>query len=397
MSTAQEKDKPAPQQFVVGSVTQALPFPPGKYRFFVRSAMPLRDPKYLNLPFPCLLIAAAPGLPPDCVEFEGRGPALSTWLYRQNEQLIIKIGSRGAILIFSSLRTETTELLDVQVDRIDADKSAKTESPKAPGLKMQFDLYLRGEGDLHFVNAEWAGKVGASTWIESMAITPLEGITAADIEYKGLAANGFETPWLSNGAVCGSKGANMPLVGFAIRLKGEAATRYECEYAARFRSGATVATMRNGAPCRSKIAGDPLEAVQLRVVPRTSMSVTPAGAEPGKANLAIAAKPKAAKPSFSKFREQEAAVAPPKTAAKPAAKLPASKAKKAAAPVKSAARGKAATDSAEKKPVATAKPAAKSKATSVSKPKKAVPPATPAAKGKAASASKAAPAKKSKK
>jgi len=104
----------------------------------------------------------------------------------------------------------------------------------------------------------------------------LQRFSAADIEYKGLTGSGFETPWLSDDKVCGTKGMAVPLVGFAIRLKPNSVStpaEYDCEYSGYFQSGLTVGLLRNGAPCRSTVANDPLEGMQVRIVKRVAAAL----------------------------------------------------------------------------------------------------------------------------
>ena len=92
-----------------------------------------------------------------------------------------------------------------------------------------------------FTDGAWAGRVAPGLWIESFSIRPLERFTANDIEYKGLTGSGYETAWLSDDEMCGTKGLSVPLVGFAIRLKPSAlAAAYDCEYSGYFKSGVTV-------------------------------------------------------------------------------------------------------------------------------------------------------------
>ena len=58
----------------------------------------------------------------------------------------------------------------------------------------------------------------------------------------------------------------IPLVGFAVRLKREAAASgYECAYRGYFRSGAISDPAKNGELCRSPTPGDPLEGIELRI------------------------------------------------------------------------------------------------------------------------------------
>jgi hypothetical protein len=122
-----------------------------------------------------------------------------------------------------------------------------------------------------FAETPWAGRVAPGLWIESFSIEPLERFEVQDIEYKALTGSGFETSWLSDNKMCGTRGMSVPLVGFAVRLKPSAAAAgYECEYSGYFQSGATVGPLRNGAPCRSTVANDPLEGMQLRLVMRST-------------------------------------------------------------------------------------------------------------------------------
>ena len=122
-----------------------------------------------------------------------------------------------------------------------------------------------------FADAPWAGRVAPGLWIESFCRAAAGSASVPhDIEYKGLTGSGFETPWLSDDKMCGTKGMAVPLVGFAVRLKpGPAATAgYDCEYSGYFQSGVTVGPLRNGAPCRSTVANDPLEGMQVRLTKR---------------------------------------------------------------------------------------------------------------------------------
>jgi hypothetical protein len=124
---------------------------------------------------------------------------------------------------------------------------------------------------MSFSEVPWAGRVVPGLWIESFSVRPLERFGAEEIEYKALTGSGFETPWISEGGACGTKGMATPLLGFAIRLKpSPAAAAYDCEYSGYFASGLTVGPVRNGVPCRSSVASDPLEGIQVRLVKRSA-------------------------------------------------------------------------------------------------------------------------------
>ena len=139
----------------------------------------------------------------------------------------------------------------------------------AEPLPIEILLHMRRRGDVRFVDAPWAGRLGPGLWIESFTILPQQRPAAAAIEYKGLTAAGVETDWLSCGSACGSRGMDTPLVGFAVRQKaGSADQVFDCEYSGYFQSGARVGPCRNGAPCLSATANDPLEGMQLRILER---------------------------------------------------------------------------------------------------------------------------------
>ena len=150
-------------------------------------------------------------------------------------------------------------------------------SDESPPL--QVAAHIRSRGDMVFTDSPWAGRVAPGLWIESFSIKPLHRFMANEIEYKSLTGSGFETPWLSDDQMCGTRGMSVPLVGFAVRLKpSPQALRYDCEYSAYFKSGLTVGPMRNGAPCRSTVANDPLEGIQVRITRRLAAAI-PAAAK----------------------------------------------------------------------------------------------------------------------
>jgi hypothetical protein len=194
-------------------------------------------------------------------------------------------------------------VLSISVERLDARATAPAERPAEPlvavaeqsadradelasnaaaasgtatSLPLQIGVHVRSRGDLNFSGFPWAGRVAPGLWIESFSVRPLQRFSATDVEYKGLTGSGFETPWLSDDKVCGTKGMAVPLVGFAIRLKPNPAStpaEYDCEYSGYFQSGLTVGPLRNGAPCRSTVANDPLEGMQVRIVKRLATAL----------------------------------------------------------------------------------------------------------------------------
>ena len=131
---------------------------------------------------------------------------------------------------------------------------------------------MRNRGDVPFPDGAWAGVLGEGLWIESFSVVPLEKLNPGDLEYKGLTATGVESPWVSGGAPCGTKGKGVALVGFAVRVKPQAdGTRYECSYSAAFLSGARIGPMTDGDPCVSDHQHDPLEAISVTIFAKSEV------------------------------------------------------------------------------------------------------------------------------
>lgn len=289
---------------------QVLPLPAGLYLFTVTAASRTPANAMEQLSLPAVNVCLGPGVKSDDVEFVAGPSTHGAWLFAQGDLLIAKVKGVGATLILTSVRGPGGEVLSIKVERLDtrADVIAITRAAggetagRAPsashdGLRsiapqvdaanavvsavpvempvpIQVEAHVRARGDMTFSDVPWAGRVAPGLWIESFCVRPLERFCASDIEYKGLTGSGFETPWLSDEKMCGTKGMSVPLVGFAVRLKPNPATAiYDCEYSGYFQSGATVGPQRNGAPCRSSVANDPLEGIQVRIVKRALKSV----------------------------------------------------------------------------------------------------------------------------
>jgi len=286
----------AEQQDGLSAAVQVLPLPPGLYLFSVKSADPTQKEADGPLRLPAMHVGLGPGVGPEQVEFIAAPTTNGAWLFAHDDLLVTKVNGSGVTLVLTSVRGASGEVLSIKVERLDtrAEVSAATAgvAPSAlaaavngaiaPRMKkgaadgplpLHVSTHVRSRGDVSFTDAPWAGRVAPGLWIESFSIRPLEKFAADDIEYKGLTGSGFETAWLSDDAMCGTKGMSVPLVGFAVRLKPSALTAgYDCEYSGYFKSGTTIGPLHNGAPCRSSVANDPLEGIQIRISKRASAS-----------------------------------------------------------------------------------------------------------------------------
>jgi GT2 family glycosyltransferase len=279
-----EAEKPA-----VTASLQMIALPEGLYTLRVKSGPATAVAESSGIALPAVHIAAGPGVSPEAVQFILGPRSRGTWLSQQGDSFMVRIAGPQAPLVMSSIRGPGGELLEIGIEPTSAnaarvmpvpnelaDNENRSSAPARPSLRLQVDAHIRNRGDMRFVDAPWTGRVGRGLWIESFALTPLERLATEDLEYKGLTASGFETPWVSNAAMCGTRAMSVPLIGFAIRAKARAgAPIYDCEYSGYFQTGAIVGPIRNGAPCRSTVANDPLEGIQIRIVERAARAVVP--------------------------------------------------------------------------------------------------------------------------
>jgi len=134
-------------------------------------------------------------------------------------------------------------------------------------------LHIERAGDRVFPGRGWVGALGRKLRIEGFSIRPLEGITPGDVEFKAFEPNGQETPWVTAGTLCGTRGRGLPLTGFAVRIADHLRERFDAVYEGSFFNAGIVGPSRNGEPCRSAVGDDPLEAVNIRLIEKAGADV----------------------------------------------------------------------------------------------------------------------------
>jgi hypothetical protein len=282
----------ADAQQPIAASTQVLELSQGVYRFSVAAGSPTKIDRAGDLILPAVYLALGPDTSLKAINLTSGPSANGTWLSGSDDLVFAGVSDSAAKLLVTSIPAANGDELEFAIERVDgragpsADRvivpvqrvqreSAKTQALEPPplpspnGLRLRIVAHVRNRGDLTFVDVPWAGRVGQGMWIEAFAVTPLERITPADIEYRGLTASGFETPWVGGGEPCGTYGKADPLVAFAARLRPRTAgPDYDCEYGGFFRSGATVEAVKDGALCRSTLKNDPLEGIRIRIMER---------------------------------------------------------------------------------------------------------------------------------
>jgi Clostridial hydrophobic W len=135
---------------------------------------------------------------------------------------------------------------------------------------MEALLHIEGTGDCRVPAEGWIGSRGRKLRLEAFSLRPLETFAPGEMEYKAYGPNGRETPWISGGKLCGTRGRGLPLTGFAVRLAADRCDRFGIEYQGAFFESGDVGPTLNGSPCMALLADDPLEAMNLRLFERAA-------------------------------------------------------------------------------------------------------------------------------
>jgi len=204
------------------------------------------------------------------------------WVGPSGGAVVLRIPAGGGRFVITTYRSQQQEgvPLAIQIAAIDRPLSAVATAPQANDaapdsqapaaetiLPAEITFCIDQESGKAAAGS-WAGTPGSKRFLEAFGITANGQITPDGIEYQGFGPNRRETPWVSAGKLCGSRGKNVALTGLAIRpaehLREKIDIIYECVFAVSGKS----APCRNGEPCRGTRSDEPLEAFSLRILAR---------------------------------------------------------------------------------------------------------------------------------
>ncbi len=171
--------------------------------------------------------------------------------------------------------------------------------------------HVQTRGDVSTKLGAWMGEPGSKNWIEGFSVSPKAMVGPGEVEYQAVLGRGWLSPWAEGGQYCGSRGMSLPILGLRMRLRGDAAERFDCAVEATFVDGTKVGPLDNGEPCQAE-SMSPLEAFRITLVARDP-APAPTADKPKKT---AAAKP-AAKPAAASTKAKAAAKPVPKLAAIP--------------------------------------------------------------------------------
>jgi hypothetical protein len=144
---------------------------------------------------------------------------------------------------------------------------AAAAEPAAPAANPEIMAHVQRMGDVGCKLGDWLGVKGSRQWVEGFGMAPANGVALEDIEYQAVLGRNWLSPWVEGGKFCGSRGMALPLLGFKVRLKGEAAGAFECRYSATFVDGTAVGPIEGGITCEAESLAA-LEAFQIVIEPR---------------------------------------------------------------------------------------------------------------------------------
>ena len=279
---------------------QVLTLPEGMYAFTVKGGAAATMPSE-GLVLPALQVAAAPAKSSGTVEFLAGPGTYDRWLARNGDVVTAKISGGSAALLLTSVRSTDSPVLAVDLRRLDVNIGAEpggsnAKSPVAENaqgasvpenslhdhiasdataraLRLSILVHVQNTGDLE-CSGLWPGRSDQRFSIEAFTVTCLEEEASDLIEYRGVTADGFSTPWLSSGLLCGSRGRAIALTGFAVRIKPALSGGYQCIYRGMFASGAVVGPFNDARLCVSAgVVDDALVGIEVLVVPRDTAAV----------------------------------------------------------------------------------------------------------------------------
>jgi hypothetical protein len=200
---------------------------------------------------PALQISTAPGsssVALGCLPGDG-------WLRRVGDAVLIRVVNQQSRLLLTSYdeaRVDGAKPPQIQVQRLDDGRAPAFPPVAATGIEDSNVLaHIRRHGDRPGPLGGWLGQVGDDSWIEGFEIRPPPGLASEELEYQVVLGRGWLSPWVQAGDFCGSRGMGLPILGFRVRLLGEAAGQWRLRYAARCVDGQELPELGAGGHCEA--------------------------------------------------------------------------------------------------------------------------------------------------
>jgi hypothetical protein len=268
-SAAPALTPPAGEPRGLVATVQPLTFEPGLYR--VEISAPAGQVTELGVVLPCVRIEFLPATP----ACPGHGTLVTLkdggWLWASDVPTFVTVAGGCAGALMTSYRAgDDMRSPAVRITHLPSSlaTAAAPDAEPVPILPAAINLWMvahvTGAGELAAAADGWLGEPGGA--IEGFSMTPGAPFAPADIEYQAILGTDWCTPWVQGGMFCGSRGLNLPIFGFRLRL-GKRWPEYGCTYSGRFAGGLTSGPHHDGETCQADET--PLEALHAVIARRT--------------------------------------------------------------------------------------------------------------------------------
>ncbi len=258
-------EAPAMTSDVVFSASvQPLNLPAGVYGFSIPGEPTNeQEDKLLSsgLQLPALGIGPAPSAQAALIQQFTSPGTIDRWLTRAGDRITVRIKGEAAVMLLNSIRPPGQAALSIEVKRLD--KALALQADEA----LQIMLHVQRVGDLYF-NEGTVVPIQGGLAVEAMVVDSQDEQGNCVVEYRARTADMFETPWLTDNMLCGSRGRGVPLMGFAVRPRYTATERFDFEYRGYFHKTGWTTTFSGGDWCQSSEMNDPLEGIALYRIDR---------------------------------------------------------------------------------------------------------------------------------
>ena len=258
-----------------------LTFEPGLYAIDFRAVGGSMSD--VGLPLPCARLEAVPNPASPGRVFVSMIPE-GGWLSRTTAAAhVLVVGGRGGAVLTIYRPTDGTPMPEVQFRSVlptgtgavrpaaaataAAPRTEPTPMPP-PGDTATLLVHLEGVGDRTQASHDWVGDTAGERSIEGFALSLPAGMDASSLEYQGIMGEDWRTPWFEAGAFCGSRGLQLPLLGFRLRLIGQAAEEFEIRAYGHFVRNGVAGPVGSGEDCHSD--NMPMTAMKVELLPKAA-------------------------------------------------------------------------------------------------------------------------------
>ncbi|MCY7382814.1 MAG: hypothetical protein LH628_09605 [Microcoleus sp. CAN_BIN18] len=144
--------------------------------------------------------------------------------------------------------------------------SASSQVAAAVGLKVL--AHIQGIGDRTFSDKEYAGTKAKGLRVEGFQIKIEPPVPGLNLQYMAHVEGVGDTAWIDEGELAGFRGKAKRIEGFAARLTGPEADKYDVSYTAHIQNVGDTPVTSNGQYCGTRGKGLRVEGMMVWVEPK---------------------------------------------------------------------------------------------------------------------------------